>query len=89
MIRARYPRAQHHLISLMPHVVHLQVYDNSTEAAIGAAVPDPVLVFELTRGRLTWPSIHDPDALARTPDWAKALVEAALRLETRRRPKRR
>lgn len=79
-IRARYPQAQRNLIALMPHLSHLTVHDNSTEAAIGEAVPDPVLVLELERGRLMYPSATDPAALGRTPAWAKALVEAALSL---------
>ena len=37
-IRERYPRAQLHLIALMPQLTHLQVYDNSADAAPGAAV---------------------------------------------------
>lgn len=82
-IRARYPQAQRNLIDLMPHLAHLQVYDNSVEAAIGEAVPDPVLVLELDDGRLAWPSVDNRDALARTPDWAKPLVEAALSIGTR------
>lgn len=77
-IRARYPQAQRNLIALMPHLAHLSVYDNSTEAAIGDPVADPVLVMELEQGRLIHPSVGDPAALGRTPGWAKALVEAAL-----------
>lgn len=76
-IRERYPRAALNLIALMPHLTHLQVYDNSVEAAIGASVPDPTLVLEMKGGKLTWPLLRDPGALARTPDWAKPLVEAA------------
>lgn len=79
-IRVRYPRAQRNVIALMPHVAHLRVYDNSTEAAIGEPIPDPLLVMELEEGRLVHPPAHDPTALARTPEWAKALVEAALSL---------
>ncbi|MGE0865698.1 MAG: hypothetical protein AB7P34_17505, partial [Vicinamibacterales bacterium] len=79
-IRARYPQAQRNLIALMPHVAHLSVHDNSAEASIGDPVPDPVLVMELEDGRLVHPAANEPAALGRTPDWAKALVEAALSL---------
>lgn len=79
-IRARYPQAQQNLIALMPHLAHLSVYDNSAEAAIGDAVPDPLLVLELAAGRLVKPAAADQAALEQTPDWAKALVEAALSL---------
>lgn len=82
-IRARYPRAQRNVIDLMPHLAHLRVYDNSAEVAIGDAVPDPILVLALEGGRLTWPSIDERDTLARTPEWAKPLVEAALSLDER------
>ncbi len=77
-IRARYPQAQRNLIALMPHLAHVRVYDNSAEAAIGDPVPDPVLVLELEQGRLVQPAADDRIALERTPEWAKALVEAAL-----------
>ena len=79
-IRSRYPQAQRNLITLMPHLAHLSVHDNSTEAAIGDPVPDPVLLMELEKGRLIYPSAKDRAALLATPDWAKGLVEAALSL---------
>jgi predicted ABC-type ATPase len=77
-IRERYPRAIVNLIALMPHLGHLQVYDNSTEAALGEPVPDPVLVLEMENGKVTWPSPRDVKSLRDTPEWAKPLVEAAL-----------
>lgn len=77
-IRERYPATLENLIALMPHLMHLQVYDNSTEAAVGDAIPDPVLVAEMVSGKLTWPT--DLETLQRTPEWAKPLVEAALSL---------
>jgi predicted ABC-type ATPase len=75
-IRERYPAALRNLIALMPRLAHLQVYDNSTEAGPGEPIPDPVLVMETKSGRLVWPA--DVESLARTPDWAKPLAEAAL-----------
>ena len=51
--RERYPRAIANLIALMPRLAHLQVYDNSAEAAPGEAVPDPILVLELEGGKAT------------------------------------
>jgi predicted ABC-type ATPase len=77
-IRERYPLAQLNLIMLMPHLAHLQIYDNSVDAAPGEAIPDPVLVVEMAHARLIWPSPDDATTLRRTPSWAKALVEAAL-----------
>lgn len=80
-IRARYPQAQRNLIALMPRAAHVRVYDNSVDAASGDPIPDPVLVMELERGRLVQPARNDRTALERTPQWAKALVEAALSLD--------
>ena len=82
-IRERYPKAVLNLIALMPHLAHLRVYDNSTEAAIGEAVADPILVLDMKAGKLTWPLPRDQDALGATPDWAKPIVEAALSRNSR------
>jgi predicted ABC-type ATPase len=79
-IRERFPRALRNLIALMPVVTHLQVHDNSTDAAAGGPIPDPMLVLDMRNGRLTWPAPDDTVALTRTPDWAKPLLEAALTL---------
>lgn len=78
MIRQRYPAALQNLIQLMPHLAHLKVYDNSHEAAPGEAIVDPILVLEMRSGRASFPT--DLTALQCTPDWAKAVVEAALLL---------
>lgn len=80
-IRARYPASLENLIALMPHIHHLQIHDNSREAAPGEAVPDPVLLAEMAEGKLVWPT--SPAKLKRTPDWAKPLLEAALSLSER------
>jgi predicted ABC-type ATPase len=77
-IRERYPQALQNLITLMPDLAHLQVYDNSAQVERGDPIPDPVLVLEMEAGRLTWPAADDLDALRRTPDWAKPLMEAAI-----------
>jgi predicted ABC-type ATPase len=77
-IRERYPAALENLIALMPYLTHLQVYDNSTEAASGKAIPDPARVAEMVSGKLTWPD--DLDSLEQTPEWAKPLLEAAMLL---------
>lgn len=77
-IRQRHPRALQNLITLMPRLARLQVYDNSAEAAVGQPIPDPVLLLDMKRGRLVWPSARSATALSAIPDWAKPLVEAAL-----------
>jgi predicted ABC-type ATPase len=80
-IRERYPNAQLNLIKLMPHAAYLKVYDNSAEAAADGTVPDPVLVLEMENGQVVSPAPDDLKALQRTPEWAKAILEAALRGE--------
>lgn len=77
-IRERYPRALQNLIALMSVVAHVQVYDNSAEVDAGHPIPDPSRVLEMENGRLVWPERADVAVLARTPEWAKPLLEAAL-----------
>lgn len=81
-IRERFPAALANLVALMPVIAHLQVYDNSVEAARGKPVPDPMLVLEVIDGVVAFPS--NARDLARTPEWAKPLVEAALELAEHR-----
>ena len=82
-IHRRWPRAQHNLIDLMPVLAALQVYDNSTEALAGTAVPDPTLLLQMAEGRLEWPAADDLAQLQATPHWAEPLLEAALRASAR------
>lgn len=84
-IRVRYPQAQLNLIKLMPHIAHLQVYDNSAEAAADGTVADPVLVLEMENGQLVKPSHKDFKLLKDAPEWTKAILEAALRSQRLRR----
>lgn len=77
-VRERWPRALAGLIGLMPHLAHLQVYDNSADVAPGAPIPDPLLVLEMAGGQLVRPAADDLARLAATPAWARPLVEAAL-----------
>lgn len=75
-IRQRCVTSLRNLLTLMPVLAELRVYDNSVEAAVGEDIPDPKLVLHVQDGNLVFPaSLHD--ALG-TPDWAKPLVEAAL-----------
>jgi predicted ABC-type ATPase len=78
-IRERYPNAQLNLIKLMPHVAYIKVYDNSAEAAADGTVPDPVLVLDMENGQVITPAPDNLKALRRAPEWAKAILEAALR----------
>jgi predicted ABC-type ATPase len=78
-IRRRYEHSRLNLIHLLPKLASLRVYDNSVEAdpAKGKA-PVPRLVLHLEKGK-----VMNPDDLARSPDWAKPIVAAALKASLR------
>jgi predicted ABC-type ATPase len=78
-IRKRWVSARQNLVALLPRLAHLQVFDNSRDAAPGADIPDPTLVLEMRNGHLLYPAAGDLASLAATPDWAKPIVEAAIR----------
>lgn len=82
-IRERYDSSRRSLIRLLPKLTLLRVYDNSEDAdpAIGES-PKPVLVLHTERGKIR--VACEPAA---TPDWAKPIVMAALKL--RKPPPRR
>jgi predicted ABC-type ATPase len=75
-IRRRWRHSRLNLIQLLPRVAELRVYDNSFDAdpAAGSA-PRPTLVLHLDHGEIIGP----PD-LSSTPEWAKPIVAAALKL---------
>jgi len=82
-IRRRFEHSRVNLIQLMPVLAALRVYDNSAEAdpADGKA-PCPTLVLHMERGR-----ILNPQDLPLTPDWAKPVVAAAMKLNFEKRPR--
>lgn len=73
-IRRRCRHSLINLVTLIPVLTGLRVYDNSASAdpATGQA-PKPALVLHMERGRIVGP----PD-LSATPAWAKPIVAAAL-----------
>lgn len=74
-IRERYDASRLNLIRLLPSLSELWVYDNSEEADPDAGMaPEPKLVVHIRRG-----AIVGPRDLSRTPDWAKAIVAAAMK----------
>jgi predicted ABC-type ATPase len=74
-IRERYHASRLNLIRLLPSLSELWVYDNSEEAdPDGGMAPEPKLVVHIRRG-----AIVGPRDLSRTPDWAKAIVAAAMK----------
>jgi predicted ABC-type ATPase len=64
------------LIELLPSLATLRLFDNSVDAdpARGVA-PHPRLLLHLQHGRVV-----APDNLSATPEWARPIVAAALRL---------
>ncbi|GBE64910.1 hypothetical protein MFM001_13720 [Mycobacterium sp. MFM001] len=75
-IRRRYRHSLINLVTLLPVLTELRVYDNSATADLAAGqAPKPLLVLHMQRGRIAGPS-----DLAATPDWAKPIVAAALEL---------
>src|SRR6201999_431337 len=75
-IRRRWRHSRLNLVQLLPHLTELRVYDNSADAnpAAGRA-PRPVLVLHLDHGEIVGPL-----DLSSTPEWAKPIVAAALKL---------
>ena len=78
-IRQRYEHSRLNLIELLPRLTALRVYDNSADRdpATGQP-PKPILALHMERRR-----ILNPRDLAQTPDWAKPIVAAALKLRQR------
>jgi len=78
-IRRRYEHSRMNLVHLLPKLASLRVYDNSAESdpAKGRA-PEPRLVLHLEKGK-----IRNADDLAGTPDWAKPIAVAAIKLSAR------
>ncbi len=72
-IHERWGSARRNLIALMPHLYELRAYDNSVEQ-INADDAEPALLLHLREGRIIAPAER---TLRNTPDWAKAIVEAA------------
>lgn len=70
-IRERWDSSRENLISLLPFLTELKVFDNSEEAteATGFA-PSPVLLLHLKRGKLVY-------QIADAPDWVKPIILAA------------
>ncbi len=75
-IRHRYDSSRKNLILLLPRLTELLVFDNSEEVELASGVaPRPRLVLHLEKGKIIGPEdLHD------TPEWAKPIVAAALKL---------
>jgi len=78
-IRERWNTSRSNLVRLLPVLARLQVFDNSQSVAPGQDVPDPALVLEAEGGRVVFPDVLSPVALAAVPGWARPILEAAIR----------
>ncbi len=75
-IRRRFEHSRLNLITLLPKLTALRVYDNSAEGDPQAGeTPAPVLVLHCIRGKI----LNRAD-LPFAPDWAKPIVAAALKV---------
>jgi predicted ABC-type ATPase len=75
-IRERYDRSRINLIELMPRLTELRVFDNSFEAdPYCGRAPRPTLILHLVKG-----NIVEMVELSKTPEWARALVAAAVKI---------
>lgn len=75
-IYRRYEHSRLNLITLLPHLTTLRIYDNSADADPAAGhTPKLKPVLHMEHGKILGP----PD-LASTPNWAKPIVAAAIKL---------
>ena len=76
LIHRRYEHSRLNLIDLLPRITALRIYDNSADADPAAGkIPKPKLVLHMENGK-----ILNPRDLKNTPNWAKPIVAAALKL---------
>lgn len=78
-IRARYPKSLANLIKLLACASEVRVYDNSTESIDGT--PRARLVLSMSRRRIV--NAPPDELIITTPDWAKPVVGAAIRIHER------
>ena len=76
VIRRRWRHSRQNLIHRLPALTELRVYDNSGHADPAAGeTPEPKLVLHLANGEIV-----GPPELSATPQWAKPIVAAALKM---------
>lgn len=84
-IRERYTRSLSNLIGLIGVATEIHVFDNSVETRDGR--PHARRVMRMKDSRIIEPTLED--LVRSTPDWAKPVVAAALRVHGAARGKRR
>ena len=81
-IRERFERGRANLLRLLPKTTELRLFDNSLDADPDQGVaPEPLLVLHIREGRV----VQTCDA-AKTPNWAKPIVELAMKIDENRQP---
>jgi predicted ABC-type ATPase len=83
-IRERYPRSLANLVSFLGKAAEIHVFDNSVETLDG--VPHARLVFRMRGQRIVAPDLGS--LIYDTPDWAKPIAAAAIRVHSARAVKR-
>jgi predicted ABC-type ATPase len=79
-IRRRYTQSLQNLVRLLPRLTELRVFDNSEEGDPKAGKPPrPRLLLQMKASRIVAPSRAK---VAATPDWAKPILAAALKVQT-------
>ncbi|WP_081960999.1 zeta toxin family protein [Aquabacterium sp. NJ1] len=90
-IRRRFDQSRLQLIELLPHLSELRVYDNSEDAdPHKGKAPKPRLLLHWRQAGQPGTPAHQADVLVpataqelmNTPDWAKPVVMAALKLQS-------
>lgn len=74
-IRERWQNSRLNIVRLLPHLTEFVLWDNSAEADFADARPALVLLLHVANGK-----ILAPDDLTATPEWAKPIVSAALKI---------
>ena len=80
-VRARWQNSRVNLVRLLPHLAEFVLWDNSADANLNRTPPAPVLLLHVEAGK-----IIAPKDLAATPEWAKPIVAAALKVHASDRP---
>jgi predicted ABC-type ATPase len=80
-IRERYPKSLANLVSFIGVAAEVHLFDNSAESADG--LPQTMRVMRIRAGKIIEPDIET--LMTETPDWAKPVVAAAVKVHTVRR----
>ena len=83
-IRERYPKSLANLVSFIGAATEVHVFDNSAESADG--LPQTMRVFRMRGERIIEPDLET--LMIQTPNWAKPVVAAAVKVHTARRKAR-